>query len=94
MEKTYRPEKFEKKIYALWEKGGYFTPKIPAGGRTKGKKPFTPHRVYSGINSQISPSLSTIVVETPISLIASMKRVACGDMNRLNIAGEMSIPFL
>ena len=39
MEKTYQPQKVEEKIYRLWEKGGYFTPKIPASGRA-GKKPF------------------------------------------------------
>ena len=36
MEKTFKPENVEKKIYALWEKGGYFTAKID-----KRKKPFT-----------------------------------------------------
>lgn len=36
MEKTYRPQKTEDKIYRLWEKGGYFTPKI-----NPQKKPFT-----------------------------------------------------
>lgn len=28
MEKTYNPKKYEAKIYSLWEKRGYFTPKI------------------------------------------------------------------
>ncbi|MDI6603067.1 MAG: valine--tRNA ligase [Patescibacteria group bacterium] len=28
MEKTYKPQKSESKIYSLWEKGGYFTPAI------------------------------------------------------------------
>ncbi|HUS52340.1 MAG TPA: class I tRNA ligase family protein, partial [Candidatus Bathyarchaeia archaeon] len=36
MEKAYRPQKTEDKIYRLWEKGGYFTPKI-----NPSKKPFT-----------------------------------------------------
>jgi len=36
MEKTYQPQKEEKKIYQLWEKGGYFTPKI-----NPKKKPYT-----------------------------------------------------
>jgi len=36
MEKTYQPQKNEKKIYQMWEKGGYFTPKIDPK-----KKPFT-----------------------------------------------------
>jgi valyl-tRNA synthetase len=36
MESIYDPTKFEKEIYDLWEKGGYFTPKID-----KDKKPFT-----------------------------------------------------
>jgi len=40
MEKTYRPQKVEERIYQFWEKGGYFTPKIPANWRA-GKKPFT-----------------------------------------------------
>ncbi len=35
MDKTYDPKKFEKDIYALWEKSGAFTPKID-----KKKKPF------------------------------------------------------
>ncbi|MFH1840751.1 MAG: valine--tRNA ligase [Candidatus Shapirobacteria bacterium] len=36
MDKVYQPQLHEKKIYTLWEKGGYFTPKI-----NKKKKPFT-----------------------------------------------------
>ncbi len=36
MDKTYQPQKVENRIYSLWEKGGYFTPKID-----KTKKPFT-----------------------------------------------------
>ncbi len=36
MEKAYQPQEFEGKIYASWEKGGYFTPKID-----KNKKPFS-----------------------------------------------------
>jgi len=36
MEKAYQPKDFEENIYSLWEKGGYFTPKID-----KTKKPFT-----------------------------------------------------
>lgn len=36
MESVYQPAKFEKEIYDLWEKGGYFTAKID-----KNKKPFT-----------------------------------------------------
>lgn len=36
MEKVYDPKKYEEKIYQMWEKGGFFTPKIK-----KGKKPFT-----------------------------------------------------
>jgi valyl-tRNA synthetase len=35
MDKTYQPQKVEKKIYQMWEKGGYFTPKIDSK-----KKPF------------------------------------------------------
>lgn len=35
MEKIYQPEKYEKDIYALWEKGGYFKPKI-----ARSKNPF------------------------------------------------------
>jgi valyl-tRNA synthetase len=37
MEKRYDPAKTEKRIYAFWEKGGYFTPKAPS----KGRRPFT-----------------------------------------------------
>jgi len=36
MDKKYRPQEFEEKIYQQWEKKGYFTPKID-----KAKKPFT-----------------------------------------------------
>lgn len=36
MDKTYHPQKVEKKIYQMWEKGGYFTPKIDPK-----KKPYT-----------------------------------------------------
>lgn len=36
MEKAYQPKKYEEKIYQLWEKKGYFTPKID-----RQKKPFT-----------------------------------------------------
>lgn len=36
MDKTYDHKKAEKQIYELWEKGGYFSPKI-----IHGKKPFT-----------------------------------------------------
>ena len=36
MDKTYQPQKVEKEIYQMWEKGGYFTPKIDPK-----KKPFT-----------------------------------------------------
>ncbi len=36
MNKTYQPQKVEKKIYRMWEKRGYFTPKIEPK-----KKPFT-----------------------------------------------------
>jgi len=36
MDKKYQPLEFEEKIYQLWEKGGYFTPKID-----KNKKPFS-----------------------------------------------------
>ena len=36
MDKTYQPQKVEKEIYQMWEKGGYFTPKINLK-----EKPFT-----------------------------------------------------
>ena len=36
MEKAYNPSEKESKIYEMWEKGGYFTPKIDPA-----KKPFT-----------------------------------------------------
>jgi len=36
MNKTYQPQKVEKNIYSMWEKGKYFTPKIDPK-----KKPFT-----------------------------------------------------
>ncbi len=36
MDKTYDPKSTENEIYSLWEKGGYFAPKID-----KDKKPFS-----------------------------------------------------
>lgn len=36
MDKTYNPSQVESEIYSLWEKGGYFVPKID-----KSKKPFS-----------------------------------------------------
>jgi len=36
LEKVYNPQAVEQKIYEMWERGGYFTPKI-----TPAKKPFT-----------------------------------------------------
>ncbi len=36
LEKTYNPQQNEQKIYEMWEKGGYFTPKIDPA-----RKPFT-----------------------------------------------------
>jgi len=35
MDKSYKPEENEKRIYEMWEKGGYFTPEIKSS-----KKPF------------------------------------------------------
>ncbi len=50
MEKTYNPQKVEKKIYAFWEKGGWFTPKIEPK-----KKPYTvtlpPPNVTGGLHA-------------------------------------------
>ncbi len=50
MEKTYNPQKVEKKIYQFWEKGGFFTPKIESK-----KKPFTitlpPPNVTGGLHA-------------------------------------------
>ena len=50
MEKTYQPQKVEKKIYQFWEKGGYFTPKIEPR-----KKPYTitlpPPNVTGGLHA-------------------------------------------
>jgi valyl-tRNA synthetase len=40
MEKQYQPRLVEEKIYALWEKGGYFTPSTGLG-HVPQKKPFT-----------------------------------------------------
>ncbi len=36
MDKSYKPEEHEKRIYKMWEKGEYFTPKLESD-----KKPFT-----------------------------------------------------
>jgi len=49
MEKTYNPSLVEEEIYSFWEKGGYFTPRIPSGQASrvpsrqapKTKKPFS-----------------------------------------------------
>ncbi|MBI4990495.1 valine--tRNA ligase [Candidatus Gottesmanbacteria bacterium] len=43
MDKVYKHQDVEKKWYTLWEKGGYFTPRPPAGGSGQApkKKPFT-----------------------------------------------------
>jgi len=50
MEKTYNPQKIEKKIYQFWEKGGWFTPKIEPK-----KKPYTitlpPPNVTGGLHA-------------------------------------------
>ncbi|MCJ7792680.1 MAG: valine--tRNA ligase [Candidatus Marinimicrobia bacterium] len=50
MEKTYQPQKEEKKIYAFWKKEGFFTPKIELK-----KKPFTitlpPPTVTGGLHA-------------------------------------------
>ncbi|MBU3957232.1 class I tRNA ligase family protein, partial [Patescibacteria group bacterium] len=50
MEKTYQPQKVEKKIYQFWKKGGYFTPKIEPR-----KKPYTitlpPPNVTGGLHA-------------------------------------------
>jgi valyl-tRNA synthetase len=40
MDKTYQSQEVEKKIYQMWEKGGYFTPRVPSGQAPK-MKPFT-----------------------------------------------------
>ena len=36
LEKAYNPKEKEREIYEMWEKGGYFTPKVD-----QTKKPFT-----------------------------------------------------
>lgn len=44
MEKTYKPQEYEEKIYKLWEESGFFTPRIPRGKYPQvdpKKKPFT-----------------------------------------------------
>ena len=50
MEKKYRPNQVEKRIYRMWEKGGYFTPKIDPE-----KKPFVitlpPPNVTGGLHT-------------------------------------------
>jgi valyl-tRNA synthetase len=40
MNKTYQPNQVEKNIYAFWEKGGWFTPRVPSGQAPQ-KKPFS-----------------------------------------------------
>jgi len=50
MEKVYKPQKYEEKIYRFWEKGGFFTPKID-----KKKRPFVitlpPPNVTGGLHA-------------------------------------------
>jgi valyl-tRNA synthetase len=44
MEAVYKPKKYEEKIYKFWERGGYFTPRVPRGKLPKIEKkrePFT-----------------------------------------------------
>lgn len=40
MDKTYNPQVTESEIYSMWEKNGYFTPRVPSGQAPKIKKPF------------------------------------------------------
>lgn len=40
MDKIYQPQEIEKKWATIWEKGEYFTPRVPSGQSPK-KKPFT-----------------------------------------------------
>ncbi len=54
MEKRYDHKRVERKIYSVWEKGGYFTPKVPSGQAAK-KKPFVitlpPPNVTGGLHA-------------------------------------------
>ena len=56
MDKKYQPNRVENKIYRFWEKGGYFTPRIPSGqADQKKKKPFVitlpPPNVTGGLHT-------------------------------------------
>lgn len=55
MQKRYQPQKVEEKIYRFWEKGGYFTPKIPARQKAGSVKPFVitlpPPNVTGGLHA-------------------------------------------
>ncbi len=41
MDKTYDPKTTEPEIYSLWEKGGYFTPKIDKKTLPAGRQAFS-----------------------------------------------------
>jgi len=74
MEKTYQPQKVEEKIYRLWEKGGYFTPKIPASGRA-GKKPFIITLPPPNVTGSLHAGHAMYVIEDIMARYYRMKDV-------------------
>jgi len=74
MEKTYQPKKVEEKIYQFWEKGGYFTPKIPTSWRT-GKKPFVITLPPPNVTGSLHTGHAMYVIEDIMARYQRMKGV-------------------
>jgi len=70
MEKTYQPQKVEKKIYQFWEKGKYFTPKI-----IPGKKPFVITLPPPNVTGSLHAGHAMYVVEDIMVRYQRMKGV-------------------
>jgi len=70
MEKTYQPQKVEKKIYRFWEKGGYFTPKI-----VPEKKPFVITLPPPNVTGSLHAGHTMYVVEDIMVRYQRMKGV-------------------
>lgn len=55
MDKKYSHKNTEERIYSMWERGGYFTPRVPSGQAAKKKKPFVitlpPPNVTGGLHT-------------------------------------------
>lgn len=73
MDKTYDSQSTEKEIYSLWEKGGYFTPRIPSGQAPK-KKPFTITFPPPNVTGSLHAGHAMCVVEDIIVRYHRMKQ--------------------